>query len=95
MISKTRIKKSVKYITSDFSAYKKFRWLFCIANYHITGFSSPAEKEIIRNSSETSGLNMNSDNPSENGIYKSTAPATISSGNSLHGKKTLALVNFS
>ena len=81
-------------ITNDSSAYKKFRWLFCIENYHITGFSSPAEKEIIRNSSETSGLNMNLDNPSENGIYKSPAPATIYSGNSLHGKKTLALLIF-
>ena len=48
---------------------------------YITGLSSSTEKEIIRNSSETSGLNMNT---SENGIDKSSAP-DIPTGNILQG----------
>ena len=47
----------------------------------VNGISPPSEKEIIRNSSEVSGLNLTSD-----GKDQSASLSTIATGNTLQGK---------
>ena len=47
----------------------------------VNGISPPSEKEIIRNSSEVSGLNLTSD-----AIDQSASLSTIAIGNTLQGK---------
>ena len=47
----------------------------------VNGISPPSEKEIIRNSSEVSGLNLTSDAKDQ-----SASLSTIATGNTLQGK---------